>query len=84
MVPSAVRVRNAPGGQFQIPESQLSDDLCPEVGQMAGLGEDLTDHLPGRDALGRGHRIDGREDLPGQGASFSCQRTQHQGFDVDG
>lgn len=34
---------------------------------MVGLGEGLTDHLPGRDALGQGHLIDGREDLSGQG-----------------
>ncbi len=44
----------------------------------------LTDHIPGRDALGRGHLIDGREDLPGQGGSFSCQRTQQRSLDVDG
>lgn len=51
---------------------------------MVGLGEGLTDHLPGRDALGRRHLIDGREDLPGQGGPLSCQRTQHQSLDVDG
>lgn len=70
--------------QLEISEPQFSDDLCLEVGQMVGLDERLTDHLPGRDALGRGHLIDGREDLPGQGGSLSCQRTPHRILDVDG
>lgn len=75
-------MQNAPGGEFEISEPQLSDDLCLEVGQMVGLGEGLTDRLPGCDALGRGHLIDGREDLSGQWGSFSCQGAQHQSLDV--
>ncbi|MBA5220537.1 ATP-binding protein [Streptomyces griseoaurantiacus] len=46
-------MQNAPGGELEISEPQLADDLCLEVRQMVGLGEGLTDHLPGRCALGR-------------------------------
>ncbi|WNZ07679.1 hypothetical protein [Streptomyces sp. 11x1] len=53
-------------------------------GRWPDFDEGLTDHLPDRDALGREHLIDGREDLSGQGGSFSCQGTQHQSLDADG
>lgn len=55
----AVRVQDAPGGELEISEPQFSDDLCLEVGKIIGLGEGLTDHLPGCDVLERGHLIDG-------------------------
>ena len=67
-----VYVQDAPGGELEILEPQYSDDLWRK---MVGLGEGVTDHLLGRDALGRGHLIGGREDLSGQWGSFSCQGT---------
>lgn len=81
IVRPAVGVQDAPGSEFEIAEPQFSNDLCLELGEVVGLGEGLADHLPGCDTLGRGHLVDGREDLPGQGGSFACQRLQYVSLD---